>query len=393
MEKKKVTAVLLAGLMASIGLGGLHAAADEVVPETESVETIIPEDALQVDSVEEAVSALGMDTETTETNAEAETEDVPAVEAAEAAAITTTLAEETEVVESVTTTAEVALVQEEAQTTVTTTAMPAATVDPVVTTIIDKPGTQGAVPLNYYDDIVLMLDVSGSMEDTQLDNLKKAAILVCDTFLKQKTDATVSIVGFDSNVYTFDKTSDLNTVIANINSLASSGLMTNMYDAMGAVKLILEDSTGAQKAVIIMTDGVPNKGSDQSTTDYSHDGYDYNDYQNAALQFDNENLKTIATVYSVGIFDSSSSVSDAAFVRDLASDPIYNRTVENTEDLKDALREMFSDIPEEGKVEGPITDAPVDGTTSTPKTADKGLGVIVGIMAIAGLGIVLGKRK
>lgn len=54
MEKKKVTAVLLAGLMASIGLGGLHAAADEVVPETKSVETIIPEDALQVDSVEEA---------------------------------------------------------------------------------------------------------------------------------------------------------------------------------------------------------------------------------------------------------------------------------------------------------------------------------------------------
>lgn len=45
MEKKKVTAVVLAGLMASIGLGGLHAAADEVVLETESTETIIPEDA------------------------------------------------------------------------------------------------------------------------------------------------------------------------------------------------------------------------------------------------------------------------------------------------------------------------------------------------------------
>lgn len=397
MEKKKVTAVLLAGLMASIGLGGLHAAADEVVPEMESVETIIPEDALQVDSVEEAVSALGMDIETTETNAEAApvesaTEDVPAVEAAEDAAITTTLAEETEVVESVTTTAEVALVQEESQTTVTTTVTPAATGNPVVTTIIDKPGTQGAVPLNYYDDIVLMLDVSGSMEDTQLDNLKKAAILVCDTFLTQKTDATVSIVGFDSNVYTFDKTSDLNTVIAQINSL-TSGSATNMYDAMGAVKLILEDSTGAKKAVIIMTDGVPCAGSDQSTTDYSHDGYNYDDYQNAALQFDNENLKTDATVYSVGIFDSSSSANDAAFVRDLASDPIYNRTIKSTEDLKKALREMFSDIPEEGKVEGPITDAPVDGTTSTPKTADKGLGVMVGIMAIAGSGIVLGKRK
>lgn len=165
-----------------------------------------------------------------------------------------------------------------------------------------------------------------------------------------------------------------------------------MYDAMGAVKLILEDSTGAQKAVIIMTDGVPNKGSDQSTTDYSLMAMTIM-LSKAALQFDNENLKTIATVYSVGIFDSSSSVSHAAFVRDLASDPIYNRTVENTEDLKDALREMFSDIPEEGKIEGSVTDTPVDGTTSTPKTADKGLGVMVGIMAIAGLGIVLGKRK
>ncbi len=397
MEKKKVTAVLLAGLMASIGLGGLHAAADEVVPETESVETIIPEDALQVDSVEEAVSALGMDIETTETNAEAApvesaTEDVPAVEAAEDAAITTTLAEETEVVESVTTTAEVALVQEESQTTVTTTVTSAATGNPVVTTVIDKPGTQGAVPLNYYDDIVLMLDVSGSMETTQLNNLKEAAILVCNTFLTQRTDATVSVVGFDSNIYTFDKTSDLNTVVAQINSL-TSGSATNMYDAMRAVKLILEDSTGAKKAVIIMTDGVPCDGSQKATTDYSHDGYNYDDYQNAALQFDNENLKTDATVYSVGIFDSRSSASDAAFVRDLASDPIYNRTIGSTEDLKKALREMFSDIPEEGKVEGPVTDTPVDGTTSTPKTADKGLGVMIGIMAIAGLGIVLGKRK
>lgn len=392
MEKKKVTAVVLAGLMASIGLGGLHAAADEVVLETESTETIIPEDALQVDSVEEVVSALGMDTETTEMDAETAPEEVSVVETVEDAAITTTLTEETEAVESVTTTAEVALVQEESQTTATTTVTPAAIEDPVVTTIIDKPGTQGAVPLNYYDDIVLMLDVSGSMETTQLNNLKEAAILVCNTFLTQRTDATVSVVGFDSNIYTFDKTSDLNTVVAQINSL-TSGSATNMYDAMGAVKLILEDSTGAKKAVIIMTDGVPCAGSQKATTDYSHDGYNYDDYQNAALQFDNENLKTDATVYSIGIFDSSSSASDAAFVRDLASNPIYNRTVEGAEDLKVALREMFSDIPEEGKVDGPITDTPVDGTTSTPKTADKGLGVIVGIMAIAGLGIVLGKRK
>lgn len=110
MEKKKVTAVVLAGLMASIGLGGLHAAADEVVLETESTETIIPEDALQVDSVEEVVSALGMDTETTEMDAETAPEEVSVVETVEDAAITTTLTEETEAVESVTTTAEVALV-------------------------------------------------------------------------------------------------------------------------------------------------------------------------------------------------------------------------------------------------------------------------------------------
>lgn len=387
MEKKKVTAVLLAGFMASIGLSGLHAAADEVVLETESTETIIPEDALQVDSVEEVVAALGMDTETTEMDAESVPEATPVVEAADDAAIATTLAEETEVVESVTTTAEVALVQEESQTTVTTTVTPAAE-DPVVTTIIDKPGTQGAVPLNYYDDIVLMLDVSGSMRGEPLAAMKEAAILVCNTFLGQKTDATISIVGFDSKVYTFDKTSDLNTVIANINSLESDS-MTNIYDAMSAVKLILEDSNGEKKAVIIMTDGMP----EDSKSDPNAIDYGYDSMQNTALQFDNENLKTDATVYSLGFFHNVYSTENAAFVRDLASDPIYNRTVENAEDLKDALREMFSDIPEEGKVDGPITDTPVDGTTSTPKTADKGLGVIVGIMAMAGMGIVLGKRK
>ena len=165
--------------------------------------------------------------------------------------------------------------------------------------------------------------------------------------------------------------------------------MTNIYDAMSAVKLILEDSNGEKKAVIIMTDGMP----EDSKSDPNAIDYGYDSMQNTALQFDNENLKTDATVYSLGFFHNVYSTENAAFVRDLASDPIYNRTVENAEDLKDALREMFSDIPEEGKVEGPVTDAPVDGTTSTPKTADKGLGVIVGIMAMAGLGIVLGKRK
>ncbi len=370
MYKNKWMAFLLTAAAAASSMGSLSAAAAE---EANVVET---ETVLEVTSVEEAVAALDSMTEPVESET----------------VVTTTTAEETttETTTTTTTSQEVMLAQETIPSVTTTTSVMMD--DPVVTTVMTGE-EQGSAPVNYYDDVVLLLDISGSMYGEPMDAMKLAATEICKSFLQNNPTTAISVVAFGSNVEYLPYSSDLTTLTAYISELSTKGL-TNMYGGMEQVKLILNSSNGEKKSVIIMADGMPNSDDYNYTIDY---GYDPE--QNAALQFDNENLKTDATVYSIGFFHDYYSDENAAFIRDLASDAMYSYIVTDSDDLDDAFQMVFQQIVTEdpkkpaGKVEGPVTDAPVDGTTSTPKTADKGLGVIVGIMAVAGLGIVLGKRK
>lgn len=374
MEKKKIVAILLAGALASFGLGGVHASAEETSePETASV--------LEVTSVEEAVAALDNSTESVESEEPAEfvesTEpEVPVVTSVEEITTETT---------TTTTEPEDVIPVQEAGTTVTS----VVTYDPVVTTVMTGE-EQGSAPLNYYDDVVLMLDISGSMYGDPMDAMKLAATEICKSFLQNNPTTVISIVVFGSDVKYLPYSSDLTTLSNYISGLSDDGL-TNMYGGMEQVKLILNNSNGERKSVIIMADGIPNEGSSDYTIDYGYDSY-----QNAALQFDNENLKTDATVYSIGFFHNQYSAENAKFVRDLASNPKYSYIVTDKNDLNGAFQMIFQQITEkpEGKTESSVSkDTPVVGTESTPKTSDKSMGVVIAVMALAGLGIVFGKRK
>ena len=369
MHKNKWMALLLTIAAVASGMGSLSAAAEKV-DETETGSV------LEVTSVEEVVAALDSMTEPVES---------------EAAAIVTSAEETTTETTTTTTESEEAILAQETIPSVTTVTS-IVTDEPVVTTVMTGE-EQGSAPINYYDDVVLLLDVSGSMYGDPMDAMKLAATEICKSFLQNSPTTAISIVAFGSDVEYLPYSSDLTTLTTYISELSTSGA-TNMYGGMEQVKLILNGSNGEKKSVIIMADGMPNDGSYDYTVDYG-----YGSAQNAALQFDNENLKTDATVYSIGFFHGYYSDENAAFIQDLASDAAYSYIVTDSDDLDDAFQTIFQQIVTEepkqpaGKVEGPVTDAPVDGTTSTPKTADKGLGVVVAMMAMAGLGIVLGKRK
>lgn len=374
MEKKKIVAILLAGALASFGLGGVHASAEETSePETASV--------LEVTSVEEAVAALDNSTESVES--EEPTEFVESTEPEEP--VVTSVEEITTETTTTTTEPEDVIPVQEAGTTVTS----VVTYDPVVTTVMTGE-EQGSAPLNYYDDVVLMLDISGSMYGDPMDAMKLAATEICKSFLQNNPTTVISIVVFGSDVKYLPYSSDLTTLSNYISGLSDDGL-TNMYGGMEQVKLILNNSNGERKSVIIMADGIPNEGSSDYTIDYGYDSY-----QNAALQFDNENLKTDATVYSIGFFHNQYSAENAKFVRDLASNPKYSYIVTDKNDLNGAFQMIFQQITEkpEGKTESSVSkDTPVVGTESTPKTSDKSMGVVIAVMALAGLGIVFGKKK
>lgn len=375
MEKKKIVTILLAGVLASFGLGGVHTSAEEISePETASV--------LEVTSVEEAVAALDNSTESVELE-----EPTEFVESTESEEPVVTSVEETTTETTMTTTTEPENVipVQEAGTTVTS----VVTYDPVVTTVMTGE-EQGSAPLNYYDDVVLMLDISTSMNGDPMDAMKLAATEICKSFLQNNPTTVISIVVFGSDVEYLPYSSDLTTLSNYISGLSDDGT-TNMYGGMEQVKLILNNSNGERKSVIIMADGIPNKGSSDYTIDYGYDSY-----QNAALQFDNENLKTDATVYSIGFFHNQYSAENAKFVRDLASNPKYSYIVTDKNDLNGAFQMIFQQITEkpEGKTESSVSkDTPVVGTESTPKTSDKSMGVVIAVMALAGLGIVFGKKK
>ena len=369
MHKNKWMALLLTIAAVASGMGSLSAAAEEVdETETESV--------IEVTSVEEAVAALDSMTEPVES---------------EAAAIVTSAEETTTETTTTTTESEETILAQETIPSMTT--VTSVVTDETLVTTVMTGEEQGSAPINYYDDVVLLLDVSGSMYGDPMDAMKLAATEICKSFLQNSPTTAISIVAFGSDVEYLPYSSDLTTLTTYISELSTSGA-TNMYGGMEQVKLILNGSNGEKKSVIIMADGMPNDGSYDYTVDYG-----YGSAQNAALQFDNENLKTDATVYSIGFFHGYYSDENAAFIRDLASDAAYSYIVTDSDDLDDAFQTIFQQIVTEdpkkpaGKVEGSVTDAPVDGTTSTPKTADKGLGVVVAMMAMAGLGIVLGKRK
>ena len=324
MKGKKWVSLLLAGAMAACAIGGTAAFAEESETQTTAAsgeDAAAAEEVPVVDSVEEAAEVLGVEDAVPTENV------IVSVGTDDSAAATTT-------VPAVTTTA--------AETTVTTVAATAtfakaATGQEIQTTVFSGE-EQGVAPTNYYDDVVLMLDVSGSMYGDPMEAMKDAAAGICEKFLQADPSTVISIVAFSDDVQYLQYSSNLTQLVSYIRSLQAGG-RTNMYDAMSRVKLILNQSNGKQKSVIIMADGMPNEGSDSYTIDYNYDSH-----QNASLQYDNFNLKTAATVYSIGFFEDNYSDSDAQFVRDLASDPKYGYIVENASDLEGVFTTIFQNI-------------------------------------------------
>lgn len=377
MKGKKWVSLLLAGAMAACAMGGTAAFAEESETQTTAAageDTAAAEEVPVVDSVEEAAEVLGVeDAVPTENVTVSVGTDDSAAATTTAPAVTTTAVETTVTTVATTATFAKAAAGQEIQTTVF------------------SGEEQGVAPTNYYDDVVLMLDVSGSMYGDPMEAMKDAAAGICEKFLQADPSTVISIVAFSDDVQYLQYSSNLTQLVSYIRSLQAGG-RTNMYDAMSRVKLILNQSNGKQKSVIIMADGMPNEGSDSYTIDYN---YNYDSHQNASLQYDNFNLKTAATVYSIGFFEDNYSDSDAQFVRDLASDPKYGYIVENASDLKGVFTTIFQNIssknPNAAVATG--TTATTGAVSASPKTGDTGVGMIVGIMFLSACGLAYGMTR
>lgn len=165
-------------------------------------------------------------------------------------------------------------------------------------------------------DIVLVLDVSGSMSGTPLEETKKASTKFVDRILDE--DASIGIVTYDNSAnmvsdFSVDKNS-LKTVANNI----GGGGGTNIEAGLIKAQEMLSISKAKKKIIVLMSDGEPNDGKV---------GDDLISYANS--------IKADGTyIYTLGFFQSMGSGKSSAQVlmEQIASEGCHYE-VSNADDL------------------------------------------------------------
>ena len=295
----------------------------------------------------------------------------------------------------------------------TTTALETTTSEALTTTVTEitsEAVTSETVAPKHTNDIVIGLDISGSMSGKPMEAMKDAAVEFCKYTLKNDPNARIAVVPFDHNSTVGVSLTNDEAALTNYITSLDDGGSTNFTGAFDTIMLELQTGTGERKSVVFMADGLPNNG----VTDYSTEmkekyaGKSYGSYDLGALKVDNEKVKPNANVYTVGFFDSLSGTQKdraIALMKDLASDPVqyYDADI-------DTLKEVFGKISEDivvttvayndgnsasaetQKVTEKAADT-TDKTNGTPKTGDTRSAAPLAVTAIAAAAVVVLVRK
>lgn len=216
-------------------------------------------------------------------------------------------------------------------------------------------------------DTILVLDVSGSMSGTPMEEMKKSAIQFCTDLLEDEYNNRVGLVYYDSNVQYIPLTSDLSSLIQAVNNL-SPGDMTNMAGGLEMARLSMDNRGRADaiKNIVVMADGLPNEGKTSNSESFGTSSgwfsYGYA-YENAVVD-EGEAIKAKYNLYSLGFFHSmsGSSKSDAVRLMQMLTNQADGyHEVTRAEDLQFAFGEISENISNGKKIVINIA-CPVDVT-------------------------------
>ncbi|WP_265446852.1 InlB B-repeat-containing protein [Acetivibrio straminisolvens] len=207
---------------------------------------------------------------------------------------------------------------------------------------------------------VLVLDLSPSMSDVSLNQMKKAA----QKFISQVLDANgqnyVAVIPYSQSAEIYcDFTDDpekLKNAINNVTNIYRNG--TNTYDGMLKAQGILSSGkipSNAIKNLILMTDGMPNQQYSTSDGPYTIedcDLYEANDYSykyaNAVYNLAQEIKKDI-NIYTLGFFQDFTYFYPKEllgfarrFLQDIQNKGYYD--IDNAEEFEFVFEEIADDI-------------------------------------------------
>ena len=121
-------------------------------------------------------------------------------------------------------------------------------------------------------DIIMVLDISGSMSGDKLDRVKQDSTELIESLLSNQNNQ-VALITFDtSSTIVSDFTNDKDTLINQINSLQYTG-STNYYQALVNVDTILQDyqrTNDKEIIVLFLTDGYPNVDTPNQIAQYNY---------------------------------------------------------------------------------------------------------------------------
>ena len=107
-------------------------------------------------------------------------------------------------------------------------------------------------------DIVLVLDVSGSMAGEPIEETRKASSKFINTILNE--DASIGIVTYDDSASMLSDFSGNKTYLHDMVSSIGSGGSTNIESGLSMANSMLENSNAKKKIIVLMSDGEPNEG-------------------------------------------------------------------------------------------------------------------------------------
>lgn len=176
-------------------------------------------------------------------------------------------------------------------------------------------------------DIVLVLDVSGSMSGTPMTETKKASANFINTILDE--DASIGIVTYDDSSYRLSDFSVNKSSLTNAVSNIYDGGGTNIEAGLAEARSMLNTSGAKKKIIVLMSDGEPNEGKEGD----------------ALISYADEIKDDGIIIYTLGFFESLGSYKSSAqiLMEGIASDGCHYE-VASADDLVFFFEDMADQI-------------------------------------------------
>lgn len=199
----------------------------------------------------------------------------------------------------------------------------------VFTTNIDSTGDNQSISVegvSQQRNIVLTLDVSGSMAGTPLDETKKASIKFIETVLKE--DASTGIVTYDDESVIASGFSKSRATLERIVTELQDGGATNIEAGLRDAQWMLDKNNAKKDFIVLMSDGEPNSGK----------------VGDELIAYANEIKEAGTKIYTLGFFESLGDKSEAQYLMEQIASKGCHYEVASAEDLVFFFEDMADQI-------------------------------------------------